>query len=201
MKRNYGEYFNVAHIELQSRIYGPGTRYVIWLQGCSLACEGCWNTEMWSFKAKDLIHRETLLKQILSATDIKGITILGGEPLHQESNLLWLLKKIRRQTNLTIFVFTGFEEQELQSQGLLGQLLEVCDMLAVGRYISSQRNTQQQWIGSNNQCILYSANSREKQKQQSVNEVEICINKDSSVRMLGFPNEELIRWVNVNSSK
>jgi anaerobic ribonucleoside-triphosphate reductase activating protein len=28
-----------------SRVNGPGRRAVVWLQGCSLHCPGCWNPE------------------------------------------------------------------------------------------------------------------------------------------------------------
>jgi len=39
---NIGEgnsFFNLAHIEEHTHIYGPGSRFTIWLQGCSLGCK------------------------------------------------------------------------------------------------------------------------------------------------------------------
>lgn len=195
MKRNYGEYFNVAHIEPQSYIYGPGTRFVVWFQGCSLACEGCWNQEMWSFKAKELIHREHLLQRVLAQQDVHGITLLGGEPMHQSDNLIWLLDKIRRESKLTTFVFTGYEETELRSQGVLNSLYSLCDILATGRYDASQRNTYQQWIGSNNQRLIYPPSSREKVNQELINQVEVIIEESGSIRILGFPNDSLLSIV------
>lgn len=195
MKRSYGEHFNVAHIESTSHIYGPGTRFVIWLQGCALACEGCWNREMWSFKAKKLIHREQLLQQILSQQDVQGITILGGEPMHQADNLIWLLDKIRLESKLTTFVFTGYEEAELHSQGVLNSLYSLCDILAIGRYDASQRNTYQQWIGSDNQRLIYPPSSREKFNQQPINQVEVIIEESGSIRILGFPDDNLLSIV------
>lgn len=192
MKHKFGDYFNLAHIEPQSHIYGPGVRFVIWLQGCALACEGCWNKEMWSFKAKKLIHREHLLQQILSQQDLQGITLLGGEPLHQSNNLLWLLEKVRLESKLTTFVFTGYEEIELQSQDVFTTLFELCDILAIGRYDASQRNTSQQWIGSNNQRLIFPPTSREKVNPQAINQVEIIIEEDGAIRVLGFPDEKLL---------
>ena len=41
----------VHDIVPRSEIYGPGTRWVLWVQGCTLACAGCWNTETWSRRA------------------------------------------------------------------------------------------------------------------------------------------------------
>lgn len=147
---------------------------------------------MWSFKAKQLIHREHLLQQILSGQDLRGITILGGEPLHQSDNLVWLLEKIRHESELTTFIFTGFEETELQSQGLFTTLYTLCDILAIGRYDARQRNTLQQWIGSDNQMLIYPPTSRESATQQAINQVEIYIESDGAVRVLGFPNDKLL---------
>ena len=55
---------------------------------------------MWSFRERRLIQREELLKAIASAQDIRGITVLGGEPLEQWANLKWLLDSLRADTAL-----------------------------------------------------------------------------------------------------
>ena len=39
---------NIGHRLARSEIYGPGVRSVLWFQGCTLACKGCWNTQFWS---------------------------------------------------------------------------------------------------------------------------------------------------------
>jgi len=77
--------FNIAHIEPSSFIYGPGERFVIWVQGCTLGCQGCWNRTMLSKRPKQLIAREALLQKILDLDSIQGVTLLGGEPLQQLS--------------------------------------------------------------------------------------------------------------------
>ncbi|PHJ40559.1 MULTISPECIES: 4Fe-4S single cluster domain-containing protein [unclassified Vibrio] len=191
MAVNYGEYFNLAHVEPLSHIYGPGQRFVVWLQGCRLACPGCWNTDMWSFSFKEKVHRTALLQQILSETEIQGVTFLGGEPLHQSENLWWLMEQIRQHSDLTIFLFTGYEEEELTEQGNMHKIESLCDIAAIGRFDINQRNIQQQWIGSDNQKLLYPLNSREQQNQQLQNEVEIIICEDESIRVLGFPDHNL----------
>ena len=38
----------IGHTLESSEIYGPGLRSVLWVQGCTLACKGCWNTQYWS---------------------------------------------------------------------------------------------------------------------------------------------------------
>ena len=191
MAIDYGEYFNLAHIEPLSHIYGPGPRFVIWFQGCRLACPGCWNREMWSFSYEQKIHREILLQRILAAPDIQGVTFLGGEPLHQSENLWWLIQQIRQHSDLTLFLFTGYEEDELVEQGNMQKIEELCDIVAIGRFDDSKRNTQQQWIGSDNQKIHFPTNSRERQSQKQQNEVEVIFSVDGSIRLLGFPDKKL----------
>ncbi|MDF2152530.1 4Fe-4S single cluster domain-containing protein [Vibrio sp. CAU 1672] len=192
MVQDYGEYFNLAHIEPLSHIYGPGDRFVVWFQGCALACDGCWNREMWSFKSNNLVHKEKLLEEILDTPGIRGVTFLGGEPLHQADNLWWLIEQIRMRSNLTVFLFTGYEEDELLQQGNLSHIHQFCDIAAIGRYRSEQRNVEQQWIGSDNQVVVYPKSSRENTNPCSVNEVEIIIDEDESLRILGFPDNKLI---------
>lgn len=192
MAKDYGEYFNVAHIEPESHIYGPGKRFVIWLQGCSLACDGCWNQQMWSFKVRQLIHREELLQLILNADSVKGVTFLGGEPLQQSENLNWLLSRIRERSGLTIFIYSGFELAELSASGKLSWLSELSDILVLGRYVQSLRTTTSQWRGSTNQQVVYPIGSREHEKPSEVNQTEIHIALDGSLTILGYPDEALV---------
>lgn len=193
MVKNHGEFFNLAHAEESSHIYGPGERFVVWFQGCALACKGCWNQDMWSFKSKQLVHRQQLLDTILTAKNIQGVTFLGGEPLHQADNLWWLIRRIRECSDLTVFLFTGYEETELMHLKQLSNTLELCDIVTLGRYDESKRNVNQQWIGSDNQRVIYPAHSREKNQPKPINQVEIIIEDDESLRILGFPDEELIK--------
>ena len=192
MAKDYGKYFNIAHIEPESHIYGPGKRFVIWLQGCSLACDGCWNKEMWSLRERRLIQREELLKAIASAQDIRGITVLGGEPLEQWANLKWLLDSLRADTALTIFLYSGYEEEELRQAGHWTWLNQTADILVLGRYIQGLRDTSHQWKGSGNQRVIHPIGSREKIGPTNCNEAEIVIGNDGQMTILGYPDAELI---------
>lgn len=189
MSVHWGEQINIAHIEACSHIYGPGERFVIWVQGCSLACSGCWNQQMWSFEAHTLIHREKLLQQIIEAEGINGVTILGGEPLQQYDNIRWLLHNIRRSTEHSILLYTGYSVSELQQKLQYDELCTYCDILITGRYIEALRDTTQQWRGSSNQDVIYPQQSRLKQKPTALNEVEIHIDEWGKVTILGYPQD------------
>ena len=150
---------------------------------------------MWSEKPQTLLHREVLLETILNTDGIRGVTLLGGEPLEQQANLFWLLAMIREESDLTIFVFTGYELDEIELLGIYDGLKKLCDMIAIGRYRQSYRNVDQQWIGSSNQSVIYTNGSRETELPKNMNQVEIVINDNSSLSITGFPDGDLAKML------
>ncbi len=191
MSRDYGEYFNIAHIEPESHIYGPGKRFVIWLQGCSLACEGCWNQQMWSFKPNRLVHRQILLEQILACRNINGITILGGEPLQQPGNVLWLLEQLRSLSQLDCVLYSGFEKGEVERMEMWPALEAGCDLLILGRYEQSLDSRSRQWTGSDNQTFFYPENSRITHVPEPLEQMEIIISDSGVLNILGYPDDNI----------
>ena len=87
-----GEVLRLANFVNRTEIYGPGMRSAIWVQGCTLACKGCWNTHMWSKKGGKVHSVVELHGQLMQIEDIEGITLLGGEPLEQSKAVLELIK-------------------------------------------------------------------------------------------------------------
>jgi len=127
---------NLAYIEEQSFIYGPGCRFVIWTQGCSIRCDGCWNQEMWDFNPKILLSVQEIFEKIAAEKEyIEGITILGGEPLEQISETVELLQKCKNE-NLTAVLFTGYEICEIKDK----RIFELCDILITGRFDSKKEH-------------------------------------------------------------
>ncbi|MBB1354243.1 MULTISPECIES: 4Fe-4S single cluster domain-containing protein [unclassified Pseudoalteromonas] len=181
-------FFNLAHIEAHTHIYGPGSRFTIWLQGCSLGCKGCWNTQMWPHRERTLVHREKLYQQILDTPEISGITFLGGEPLEQADNTLWLIKMIKDNTSLTNVVYTGFEQRELELKGYWSALCENSDLIISGRYQHSLRNPYLRLRGSTNQKLVYPHGSRLMEESDGGNEIEIVIDSLGSITTLGYPD-------------
>jgi len=188
MSRDYGEFFNVAHIEPLSHIYGPGPRFVVWFQGCSLGCRGCWNQQMWSFASQNLVHRQQLFEQINNTPDVQGVTFLGGEPLQQHQTR-WLVERIRQETELTIFLYTGYTLGELQERHDWRSLWYNCDVIVTGRYQDALRDINLQWRGSRNQEVVYPPWSRITMQPSQVNEVEIIIDENGKMTILGYPDK------------
>ena len=123
----------------ESEVNGPGSRAVVWLQGCSRECDGCFNSQSWSFTINQLISLDELIEKILANPKNIGVTFSGGEPFWQASALTQVAMKVKA-AGLNTMSFTGFTLEQLQSdnapvssQELLAQL----DILIDGAFVKS----------------------------------------------------------------
>ena len=92
---------NIHSIETFSTVDGPGIRFVIFMQGCSLKCKYCHNRDTWSLKTNKNISADEIINEINRYKNyIKfsngGITVSGGEPLLQADFILCLFKKLKK---------------------------------------------------------------------------------------------------------
>ena len=77
----------VFNILKNTKVEGPGNRYCIWVQGCSLHCRGCQATHTWSHSGGINLNTGDIIEDILNQKDIEGVTFLGGEPFEQAEAL------------------------------------------------------------------------------------------------------------------
>lgn len=119
---------------------GPGRRAVLWLQGCSLGCPGCFNPETHPSTGGDRVPVAEVVGRIVAlGGSIQGLTISGGEPLQQLPALLALLRRLRAETSLSVILLTGYDWEEVQAMPGAGALLACVDVLLAGRYDPAQR--------------------------------------------------------------
>lgn len=90
----------IHSIESFGTVDGPGIRFVIFMQGCTLKCKYCHNRDTWNVKAGKEISINELIKEILNyKTYIDnsggGVTVSGGEPLLQAEFVTELFKKLK----------------------------------------------------------------------------------------------------------
>jgi pyruvate formate lyase activating enzyme len=78
----------VHSVETGGAVDGPGLRFVVFLQGCSLRCLYCHNPDTWHLKdgkkkgVAHLLNEIVLYSHYLKRTG-GGVTVTGGEPLSQ----------------------------------------------------------------------------------------------------------------------
>ncbi len=145
----------VHDLVFDSRANGPGLRAVLWVQGCTLGCQGCFNPETHSFAAGSTKSTSDLLKEITShPSALEGLTISGGEPLQQLAGLLQLLKLVRKETNLSVILFSGFSLSEIDAMPGKDELFSLIDVLVAGRY-EHERRIASGLIGSANKASRF----------------------------------------------
>lgn len=127
----------VHSIETFGSVDGPGTRFIIFLQGCAMRCLYCHNVDTWDgLKGGELRTADDLLDQAERYRPYwgpeGGITVSGGEPLLQLDFLLDLFQKAKRRGINTCIDTAGqpFTRQE-PFFSKFKSLMEVTDLLLV----------------------------------------------------------------------
>ena len=156
-------YLNLNRILPCTLAEGPGRRFCIWVQGCKRHCDGCCNADMLPLEPRKLVSVADVCRMISEAKendDIEGITLLGGEPMLQATNLS-VVACHAHGLGLTVLVFTGYTYEECQSGALAGarELLLNTDVLVDGAFIKDRPDKVRNWVGSANQRFIYLTNA------------------------------------------
>jgi len=181
---------NLARTLARSAANGPGERYVLWVQGCTLACPGCWNPDTWPRVRRDERTIDEVEREILSVPNIEGVTFTGGEPFLQAPALAALASRVRTH-GLSVVVFTGYDLEELRSAAARS-LLAVTDILIAGRYIAAQRTIGLPLRGSTNQQLHRLTNRYDMSGLIEAPTCEAHIGSDGGLTWTGFPPSELL---------
>lgn len=135
---------------------GIGVRTSIFVTGCTHNCFNCFNREYQDFLAGDIwTDKETdQIIENLKLSNIKGLSILGGEPMENEKDLLTIIKQIKKQIKKDIWLWSGYTfEDIIQDQDKLALLKEV-DILVDGKFVEKLKNLNLKFRGSSNQRII-----------------------------------------------
>ncbi|NVB38596.1 radical SAM protein [Pseudenhygromyxa sp. WMMC2535] len=180
---------NLAHLLPRSAANGPGERFVVWVQGCSLRCPGCWNPDTWSLEPRLQMSVDDLVAEVLGTRGIEGVTLTGGEPFEQAASLASLCARLRAH-GLSVMAFTGYRLRELVTPDQKA-LLDLCDIVVAGRYLQARRVLNQPWRGSSNQVVHYRTN----RYASSAGDNTICevhLGPDGEMHVTGFPPDALL---------
>lgn len=128
----------VHGIEPRSRANGPGARFVVWLQGCSLGCPGCFNPGTHDAAGGREIAVAEIAAQLAATPGIEGLSLSGGEPLQQPAAALALLDAARA-LGLSTLAFSGYSIDEIRALSGGPDVLARLDVLIDGRYLAGER--------------------------------------------------------------
>lgn len=195
----------------ESRVNGPGCRAVLWFQGCSLGCPGCWNPQTHAFDVRPEQSVEDVAGWILGCRDIEGVTFSGGEPFQQAPALLELCKYLKRcQSGLSLGIFSGYTIKELATArwqhrssqdkfwnpgttNVFNQIAAHLDFGVFGRFARAQVSSDKPLCGSRNQQVVFFTD-RYSERDIEPQSCEINFSLDgNAMTVTGFPPPELVR--------
>ena len=137
---------------------GPGIRTTLFVSGCTHNCKDCFNKEQQDFNYGEEFTKEIEDEFIeyTKARQIKGVNILGGEPMQQvkDNTLLNLLKRIRMETNKPIWLWSGYTLEEILRDEKRLEILKEVDVLIDGRFEADKRDIMLKYRGSSNQRVI-----------------------------------------------
>ncbi len=186
-----------------SRANGPGLRAVVFFQGCTLGCPGCWNPQTHAFHGTetmvDVAAQEVLRSRQEHA--LEGVTFSGGEPMQQADSLLRLIQGLGRQApELRFGMFSGYAEDELaqgrywiwgddssdQRRKRLWQEIRGClDFAILGRFNQAQRSSLPLRTSRNQALRLFT--NRYTPADFGEELTEVSIKEGGQVEVTGFP--------------
>lgn len=170
---------------------GPGCRFCIWVQGCSHECDGCFAADLWRFDGGYEISVEEILLRIQSvASDIEGITFLGGEPLEYAKELAVIANYVH-SLNKNVITFTGYVYEKLLQTEKYKSLLDETDLLIDGKFEKALLDYSRPLVGSSNQRFIYLSDGISENDIKSYkNRFEIRVSETGKTEFNGMGNIE-----------
>lgn len=183
-----------------SRANGPGVRAVVYVQGCSLNCRGCWNPDTHAFIGTEKAPEQVARKIIADASALDGVTFSGGEPMQQAHDLLVALQAIRAVVpDLSLGIYSGYSLPELatgqfqtrqaadqiERASLWQQIRGYLDFAVLGRYVESRPGDLPLCSSTNQELQIFSG--RHSAADFTPFEVEVQIGSQGLVQITGFP--------------
>ena len=149
---------NYAKIRKLDVTNGPGIRTTLFVSGCTHNCEGCFNKEQQDFNYGNKFTKETEDEfiELTKNRQIKGVNILGGEPMQQimDDTLLNLLKRIKLETDKPIWLWSGYTFEEIVNNPKRLEILKEVDVLIDGKFEADKRDIMLKYRGSSNQRVI-----------------------------------------------
>lgn len=155
---------NYATIKNCDVANGSGVRISLFVSGCTHHCKNCFNEEAWDFNYGEEFTQNTIneITELLEPSYIKGLSLLGGEPLEPQNQLgiLPLLRKVKEvYPTKDIWCYSGYTFEYIQSKMVdtlpyTKELLSYIDVLVDGKFVEELKNPMLQFRGSSNQRLI-----------------------------------------------
>lgn len=193
------EYLRLAGFTAGSRVNGPGRRVVIWVQGCDLACPGCFNPHTWPADGPGEPVQAVADRILRARAGHDGVTFSGGEPFQQAAALARVAADVRaRWPAARLMAFTGYRLDDLRGPDGppgAGALLRQLDWLIDGPY-DPRRPSRRPWRASAGQRLWVVGRPLPPGAIEGATaDAELHVSSAGEVLLSGFPDAALRRAV------
>ena len=162
---------NYAGLVQDDLANGPGIRVSLFVSGCNRHCKNCYNQEAQAFDNGQPYTSETAknILELVAKSHCSGLSILGGEPLDQDSNSLIGLITLAQEVHKlgkNVWLWTGYTWEEVFDKivtdhkacnmrpYLQQTLLSEVDVVVDGPFIEDSKDLSLAFRGSSNQDII-----------------------------------------------
>lgn len=124
----------IHSLESFGTVDGPGTRFVVFVQGCPMRCAYCHNPDTWPMNGGTLMTPEEIFEQYKRNEPFYktgGITVTGGEPLMQLDFLIDLFTIAKKDGVHTCIDTSGiaYKPQNTEWIKKLDHLMTLTDLV------------------------------------------------------------------------
>ena len=161
---------NYAAIKKMDITNGEGIRVSIFVSGCRFHCKNCFNLEVQNFSYGKEYDQEVInrIMEYLNKPSIKGLSILGGDPLWQTNEdmdqLAELCKKVHK-IEKNVWIWSGFCWEDIFERipdniidaaiiNAQQELIAECDIFVDGPFVEDLKDLNLAWRGSSNQRVI-----------------------------------------------
>ena len=150
---------NVSYLNASTHANGPGNRASVWVQGCNIGCNGCYNPSTHAHEPNRLLSPKEIADWYCSLPGVEGITFSGGEPFEQAKAVLEVVAEIDQATeeSVSLFIYSGYSLEQLNNDlnQSVKSLLERVDILSAGPFDWELMDNNLLWRGSTNQELHF----------------------------------------------
>lgn len=138
----------IHSLESFGTVDGPGTRFVVFVQGCPMRCAYCHNPDTWAMNGGTLMEPEYIYEQYKRNESFYkngGITVTGGEPLMQVDFLIDLFTLAKKDNVHTCIDTSGIAYNPDNAPFLekLDKLMELTDLVMLDiKHIDPQKHKE-----------------------------------------------------------
>ena len=174
---------------------GPGSRIAVWVNGCPRRCKGCVSPELQAFKPYNEQEIEGFF-EAFSFEEASGLTVSGGEPFEQVSELQKLVDYSIQRGCADILIYTGYTYEELKGKHdeRIEDILSKISVLIDGQYVEELDDDKCSLRGSTNQKIIILNDKYEEEyhKYLEMGRTQQILDLGYYVLGVGIPNKKFL---------